>query len=104
MEIDYKTIGHRMSERRRELGITQKDMAKQINISNNHLSNIEKGNSSPSFELFCAICSFLKVSMDYIVSGGVKADISQDIIAKLGHCSDEDKITISQIIDVFIEK
>lgn len=83
--------------------ISQKDFANRLNISNNHLSNIERGRSAPSFLLFLDICSELKTNTDYIASGALYADIDDEIIQKLKKCSDEHKIIISDIIDAFLK-
>lgn len=103
MEHNLKQIGNRIFMRRRELGISQKDFANRLNISNNHLSNIERGRAAPSFLLFLDICSELKINTDYIASGTLYADINDEIIQKLKKCSDEYKIIISDIIDAFIK-
>lgn len=102
MEHNLKQIGNRIFIRRKELEITQKDFANKLNISNNHLSNIERGRSAPSFLLFLDICSELKTSTDYIASGTLYADVDDEIIQNLRKCSDEHKIIISNIIKVFL--
>lgn len=83
MEHNLKQIGNRIFIRRKELDISQKDFANRLNISNNHLSNIERGRSAPSFLLFLDICSELKTNTDYIASGALYADIDDEIIQKL---------------------
>lgn len=103
MEHNLKQMGNRIFIRRKELEITQKDFANRLNISNNHLSNIERGKSAPSFLLFLDICSELKTNTDYIASGALYADIDDEIIQKLKKCSDEHKIIISDIIDAFLK-
>ncbi len=103
MEHNLKQIGNRIFMRRKELEISQKDFADRLNISNNHLSNIERGRSAPSFLLFLDICSELKTNTDYIVSGALYADVDDEIIQKIKKCSDENKIIISNIIDAFIK-
>lgn len=102
MANNLKEIGKRIFLRRKELDLSQKELANKINVSNNHLSNIERGKSAPSFLLFLDICSVLKTNTDYIVSGTVYADLDDEIIQKIKRCSDEDKRKISQIIDVFL--
>ena len=52
MKIDYSLIGNRIKLRRKELNITQLELADMINLSYNHLSAIETGKERPSFELF----------------------------------------------------
>lgn len=101
-EYRYKQMGSRIFQRRKKLGFTQKEFARMINISNNHLSNIENGKSLPSFESFLKICAELKVSSDFIISGTIFPDINDEISLKIRKCSDEDKIKISHIIDVFL--
>lgn len=103
MEHNLKQMGNRIFIRRKELKITQKDFANRLNISNNHLSNIERGKSAPSFLLFLDICSELKTNTDYIASGALYADIDDEIIQKLKKCSNEHKIIISDIIDAFLK-
>lgn len=103
MEHNLKQIGNRIFIRRKELEITQKDFANSLNISNNHLSNIERERSAPSFLLFLDICSELKTNTDYIASGALYAYIDDEIIQKLNKCSNEHKIIISDIIDAFLK-
>lgn len=102
MAYNLKEIGKRIFLRRKEMDMTQKELASKTNISNNHLSNIERGKSAPSFLLFLDICSVLKTNTDYIASGTVYADLDEEIIQKIKRCSDEDKIKVSRIIDVFL--
>lgn len=102
MEIQLKQIGKRIASCRNDMELSQKEFADMINISHNHLSNIENGKSAPSFLLFLDICSKLNVSLDYIVLGRIYAELNTELVEKIKKCSDEDKIKISKIIDVFI--
>lgn len=103
MEHNLKQIGNRIFIRRKELEISQKEFANRLHISNNHLSNIERGRSAPSFLLFLDICAELKTNTDYIASGTLYADVDDEIIQKLKRCSDGHKIIISEIIDAFLK-
>lgn len=103
-EYNYKQMGSRIVQRRKELSISQKELASKINISNNHLSNIEWGKALPSLETFLDICRELKISTDYIIAGTIYPEPNEEIINKLKLCSDEDRIKISQIIDIFIKQ
>ena len=47
MEYNLKQMGHRISTRRNELKIPQHKLAEIVNISNTHLSNIERGKNRP---------------------------------------------------------
>ena len=63
MTHDLKAIGRRIATVRREMNLSQKDLAAKINISNNHLSNIETGKSAPGFATFLDICTILNADV-----------------------------------------
>lgn len=98
-----KSFGKRIFRRRKELGIRQKDLAVKINISNNHLSNIENGKAAPGFFTFLDICSALNVNPSYLIDGSIYS-IESEIAEKLNKKSEEHKEIISKIIDTFPDK
>ena len=63
MNIDFSNIGKRLQETRIQNKITQKQMAKQLGISINYISQLEKGKASAEFEKFVRVCDFLNVSI-----------------------------------------
>ena len=99
MYFDYKDIGFRIVQRRKELSLTQKKLAQKLHISNNHLSNIENGKAGPSFELFICICKELKISSDYLVFNIVHPDPTESVNEKIKLCTDENKIIIAKFVD-----
>ena len=102
MYFDYSDMGNRIIQKRRELHISQKELANRLNISNNHLSNIENGKAGPSFELFIEICKELKVSSDFLIFEYMHPKASDSLIEKINLCSDEDKILIARLVDFFL--
>ena len=50
MKIDYIVVGARIRKYRLERGITQEDLAFQINTSAAYISNIERGIKRPSLQ------------------------------------------------------
>ena len=50
MYVDYKKIGVRIAQRRKEIKMKQNTLAEKTNLSSNHISNIENGYSVPSIE------------------------------------------------------
>ena len=101
MAYDYKSMGQRIARRRKELGLTQKELAAMVNISGNHLSNIENGKSTPGFDTFLEICKALQTDFYYIIGDGVYSTIDVAIVNKLNRKSPENRIIISKIIDDF---
>ena len=103
--MDVKQFGKRIIFRREELDLSQKQLADIIHISNIHLSNIEHGKALPSFSTFLDLCAALNVSVsaDYLIAGNVYPELSVELSEKIKRCSDENKIIITKIVDVFLE-
>ena len=60
-----------MSEKLRELrlekGVTQKEVARALNISKSAYANYEQGVREPSYSVLINICKYFKVSADYLL-------------------------------------
>ena len=64
--IDNKAVGNRLLEIRKELGLTQKDVAKKIGIYHTTLHNYERGaRKIPMFQIdnLCALYGVEKESL-----------------------------------------
>ena len=101
MTHDLKAIGRRIATVRREMNLSQKDLAAKINISNNHLSNIETGKSAPGFATFLDICTILNADVTYIIGGDIYPSPDDATINRFKRKSPGDKMTIGRIIDIF---
>lgn len=98
--LQYLTMGKRIKERRKELGITQNQFAETLQISNNHISTIENGKGHASIELFCKICSALDVTPDYLLVGQVHTnDLPKNISEMLQQCSPEDLALVEHMVE-----
>ena len=58
MTLDYSLIGKRIKQRRKRLDLTQEEVAERIDISNQHMSNIERAKSIPSTEVIMSHLNF----------------------------------------------
>lgn len=56
-------IGEKIIRKRKELGLTQSELAKKAGIAQSTLSNIEKGKQRPQFDTISAICRVLGLSI-----------------------------------------
>lgn len=63
-----KVVGSRMKQKRKELGLTQKDVAKVADISDRYYGQIERGECSPSLEVTDKIAKALETSFNWIVN------------------------------------
>ena len=59
MHINLNAMGTRMKRRRKELKMSQAELAEKVNVSNNHISSIETGKQIPSLTTFVKICEQL---------------------------------------------
>ncbi len=62
-------IGKRLRGIRKQLKITQQEIASGIGISKSFYSNVENGLQQPSFDFLFKLCNKYKTSLDYIVFG-----------------------------------
>lgn len=105
MDLDLKLLGKRIASRRKNLNISQETLADVLNISNNHISSIERGRSSLSLELFCGICTYLKVTPDYLLLGAMRPNnISENVIDSLRLCTDDQIEFVSDIVQLVLDK
>lgn len=57
----------RLKELRITRGLTQKEIAKQLDISTRAYSHYETGDRDPTIEMLKALCDFFDVSADYLI-------------------------------------
>jgi len=62
-------LGQRIRERRKALDITQEKLARDLKVTPQHISAIEKGKRVPSLDFITRMAKELGVSIDYLVSG-----------------------------------
>lgn len=55
-------FGKRIQRMRKELSITQEELADRVNLSRTHMGHIEQGRRSPSLEVLNRIAKALKTS------------------------------------------
>lgn len=67
---DYKTgMGQRIKSRRKELKMTQEELAEYLGISVKHVSETERGLSGLSVDNLIRLCDLFGVTLDYLIRG-----------------------------------
>lgn len=105
-EIDYLKIGQRIKQARIEKGLTQSDLGALVGCSNNHMSHIEIGQTKVSLSMLLKISYTLEKSLDYFLLDTPYANsesISSEITKKLNQCTPPTLLSISKMIDIFLE-
>ena len=69
MELDYKAIGTRIAQRRKQLGLKHSEVEEAADIGFKYLSNIERGISIPSTEVIMRLALALDTTPDEFLVG-----------------------------------
>ena len=101
--MEFGTI---VAQLRKEQGISQTALAKQIGIHKNVLGRYERNEVIPSIEIARNIADILDVSLDFLVG---KVDVEMDKttrkrILDVSKFDDDDKLHIFSVIDAFVAK
>lgn len=99
-----EAMGLRISKRRKELKLTQEQVAEEMNVSLQTISCIELGKKAIRPENLANLCRALNTTADYILLGYKNENQLFGIIKKLSFLNDEDMHIIEQITDRFLEK
>lgn len=70
MNLNLDKIGQFIQSSRKELGLTQAEMAERLGVSPQSVSNWERGESIPDVSLLPDLACMLRCSVDSILSGG----------------------------------
>ena len=88
-------IGERLVELRKKQGLKQADIAQILNVSQQVISNIERGETKPDLDQLKALADAYKMSLDQLVgrdfSGSDIDDVESQIIKYVKQMDDEGK-------------
>ena len=96
-ELNYKEIGMRIKTMRLKNNIYQTVLAKEIGISQTHMSNIESGRAGLTLENLVKMVMIFNCSIDEIVFGKeeVKQEQGMDV---LKNCTMQDIVQAMQML------
>lgn len=96
--MDLKAIGNNIKRCRKNMGLTQANLAEKINLSTIHMSHLETGTASMSLECMLNICDVLKVTPDELLFGEYELNLrsTSEKLNSLLECltADEKKLVI----------
>lgn len=67
--MDYAKIGRFIAEKRKEKGMTQKELASQLNIGDKAVSKWETGRGMPDNSIMLPLCSLLGINVNELLMG-----------------------------------
>ncbi len=78
--LDNKKIGRFIANKRKEVGLTQQQIAETLNISYQAISKWENGLAYPNIELLYKLAHLLDVSVDELLSANeVELETNQEV-------------------------
>lgn len=104
MALDYSIIGQRLKRARKNLRMTQQELAEKLNISIAYVSRIERGSSKISLTRLTEFCSVLEISEGEVLNGVSNSDLNylsdefNDIFSKCSHKKQILILKLSQLI------
>lgn len=75
---DYIKIGSKIKELRMSKGLTQREMAKQLNLSFSTYSNYENNYREPKLEIIEEIAGILGVTIQYLIGTSSSDKLEED--------------------------
>ncbi len=90
MEIDYKIIGKRIRDARKEKGWSQERLSEEIDVTVVYISRVERGSSQVNLKRLAQISYALGVSIEYLLTGSMVNDkhyLDKELYETLTKCS-----------------
>ncbi|MGH3036525.1 MAG: helix-turn-helix domain-containing protein [Gaiellaceae bacterium] len=92
------SVGERLRQRRRALGLTLKEEARQAGISTSYLSAIETGNSVPSLPILARVVGVLGLSLNEVLR-----DVGRTVVRTGRLATDEPGVRVASHEDLLLE-
>ena len=102
-EIKMK-IGKRIQDKRVERHVKTDDLAELMQIGKDQLSRIECGRAICKTEHLYLIAQYLNVSVDYLLFGDNRLQLSMEIEKMLQGCTNEELKTFKDMLTLLLHK
>lgn len=107
MTVDYRFIGSRIKEARKEKRMTQEMLAEALDVSVGYVSQVERGVTKISLDLLGALAGILEKDLGYFVCEAATESPNyriSDLIKELELLSDENRRIITTTVKAMLEE
>lgn len=101
---DLIGIGKRIQNRRKQLMLTQEQLADMMNVSIQMVSNLERGNKAIRIDNLINLCQILDISTDYILTGKETADDIGALTARFAQLSEKDRKMVEMMVEYCLQE
>ena len=93
-----ETVGKRIVEGRKKLGLTRERFAELIGVSAYFVGQIERGARKMSYETLIKISDCLHLSLDYLVRGEQTVQTDDELGQLINQCSTQEKTLLLDVL------
>ena len=97
--IDLQKIGLRIQHCRKSRGYTQEQLAEEMNVSIQMISNVERGNKAIRIDNLVNLSQILNVSTDYLLTGRHNTDDMDLVASHLCKLSERERQAVFALIE-----
>lgn len=98
-----KAIGRRVASRRRQLKLTQEQLAERANLSQQYIASLECGIRGLGAESIIKLSRALQVSSDYLLFGIANSEDYQRFEDMLPPLSGKEQLVLEEVIQAFLK-
>ena len=98
---DYGPIGQRIKQTRKARRFTQEYVAERLNVSCQHISDIERGLNGMSIPSLMELCRVLEVSADYILFGAATGKTGNPISSLINKMNPQQSACAEEILTAY---
>lgn len=102
MENLLKEMGKRLVERRKQLRLTQEEVAERADLTTQTISTAETGKKALRPANIISICAALDISPDYLLLGKISGEDLSILSQKISQLSPEQYRHLEDVVDSFI--
>lgn len=100
--FDAELMGLRIRLKRKEQGLRQKELAARLGLSDNHISNIERGKYLPSLPCLLRLCDVLGETPDYYLLGRASRPREDALARCMAQCSAAEQATVCRLLEAYL--
>lgn len=102
--FDFRAIGNKLLAIRKQMGLTQAEVAEAAGLSDRTYADIERGTVNMRIETVLRICQVLRITPDEVLTEERQSDDSgqEALLERLNGCNMKDKETAFRLLEVYL--
>lgn len=76
-------IGERITQLRKQLNLSQDELAKKAEVSRTIIGNYERNANTPSIEVLAKLAKVFNVTVDFLIGEGELSSFDKDVLKRL---------------------